>query len=175
LIVAALNLRDDVLKSRYYFKALDDLHFLAGNDAYIETRVSILEKSAKNGIVAIARLHKDFYINAEKISKNHLQHKSDKNFLDHVLAELSNIVHVTKINAEANSFKSEDIVARARLAVDSGDIALATSEIAKLPEIDRQIYAAWIIDAGNYVNSIDAAEEILRYVTRPALGNVGKS
>jgi len=175
LIIAAVNLRDEVLKSRDYIKSLDSLRLIAGHDDYIENRAAILEKSSKDGIATISRLRKEFYINAAKISKLHLQEKTDKNVLDKVLVRLANIVHVTKISASENSSKSEDIIARAMMAVDSGDISLAISEITNLAENDQKIYATWLDDSKNYVSAINAAEEILRYVIRPNLNNTDQS
>ncbi len=165
-------MRDAVVKSVSYAKELDNLVFVASRDEYIKNRVAILKKTAGNGIVQMKVLRKEFDINSEVVLKNKLQDKNNKTFFDKLLLKLSSTIHVTKINAAENSSNVEDIIARARAALNIGDNNLAINQIKTLTETDKKIYASWLDELQDYVSATAAAEEILRYSIRPNISNM---
>ncbi len=164
LIVSAVNLRDAVTKSHEYSHQLESTRVFSMGNSFIESQAEILEKSAKYGVTELSILQQEFYGIAEKLFRKTLDQKPNKSLLDVVALKFSSIVHVRKVTAADDSQKSEDIIARANAAVTSGKLELAILEIAKLSAADQKLLTNWIIKAKDYVNSVDAAEAIFKYV-----------
>jgi hypothetical protein len=174
-VFSAVDLRDEVKRSSNYSKELNNLSFFAGKDEYILKRVATLDKFSRVGIASVKSIKEQCYINADKIAKHNLLENKSNNLINRFIFSLSHFVVVTKVNGQKNSGKVEDVLARACASVESGDLDFAISEVRTLSEPDRKLYAAWLQDAINYVDSINAAEEILRYLKHPLVDSARSS
>lgn len=166
LIIAALGLRDAVKKSKDYDSEIESLRISSKSDDYIEKQISIITKNSKQGIPTLASLQQEFSAISAKMLQQSLLKKQNKSTLDKIALKLSGIVHIRKVDADENSKENEDILARANKAVESGNIQSAIDEVSKLPQSDVETLNNWIRKSKDYISSIAASEEILKYAIR---------
>lgn len=169
--MAAVKLRDAVLQYRPFESELETLEFLSKGDAFLQGNINILKENARYGLSDSSYLKNEFIISANKVIEYARQHKKDKSFFDKAVLKLSSIVDVQKVTGNEDSNKIEDIIARARTAVNANKIDIAINEIqnleSNLTEQKSPNFSHWLEIANNYLITKNAAEDIFHYVTKP--------
>lgn len=166
LIIAAVNLRDAVNNTRSFEHELEMLNLYSNEDPFIRQHVSVLETYSRLGVSNLSSLNEDFNDMADRILNLFRQKKEAPSLLDKAALHFSHFISVRKIGEENNGTDADDIVARAEADLHNHQLQSAIYELQQLDESLRPLVQAWISRANAMLESQEASDAILKYVTR---------
>jgi hypothetical protein len=156
-------LREAVREAKKYESELRTLRSLSKGDNFVEGKVKILEKTAKDGTLPLQVLNSEFVFASEKILRKYREEKPNKSLLDKTALNFAKVVHIRKVSADDRSDRTEDILARSSKYIESGNIELALKEIENLSSSEKELLSSWTPKAEDFVSSHIASEDIFQY------------
>lgn len=166
LILASVKLRDAVNSSKGFESELKELKFFAHDNEDLLQNIAVLEKYVRKGVLSSEDLLKSFDKTASEVISIANKSKKSGTFSDKVMARFGSVVQVRKVNADAQSMRVDDIIARTQNYLLQSDIKNAVSELANLDFDAKNAAANWLEDARAYLDCKAASEEIFFYVSQ---------
>ncbi|MCE3231923.1 MAG: Mitochondrial inner rane protein [Rickettsiaceae bacterium] len=167
MVLSAVRLRDAVRDSHNFSGELSTLHNLAENNAELTELLQGLDKYAQSGVPSVVTIKEEFDPIAHQILTLARSQKANPSLMDKVMIQLSSLVNVTKIDANAQGNQIEDVIARAYNDLIQDDLASAIKELSTLPADTKAIAKNWIEKAEGSLFARNAAEKIFLAVVKP--------
>jgi len=156
--IAFANLRSAVNEGRPYATELDTLGALAPALGDL----GILPAYAEKGIPTVPELARSFAAASDQALAAAAQPAGDS-FLDKMLASAQSLVTIRRIGEAPAGEGAEPTLARAKAALDKGDLAGAVKEIETLGGTAREAFSAWLgaararLGAGEIMTRLEGA------------------
>jgi hypothetical protein len=137
--IAFANLRAAVNEGSPYAAELDTLGALA----HALGDLGILPAYAEKGIPTVPELARSFTASSDKALAAAAQ-PAGNSFLDRMMASAQSLVTVRRIDETPAGEGAEPALARAKAALDKGELAVAVKEVETLDGPAREAFSAWL-------------------------------
>lgn len=169
-VLAVGQLREAVRSGKSFAAALAGLRAIAGDDRDAASAIAVLQPYAAGGVADLATLRTRFAVAAPRIAAAAPQPATG--WIDRVLARLSSLISIRRTGPAAAAGKGpEAVVARAELALDTGDIAGAVKALEGLTGAARDAAAPWLAGARARL----AADAAVATLESEAIGRIGNT
>ena len=167
-VLAVGQLREAVRDGKPFADALSGLRAIAGDDRETAGAIAMLQPYAGGGVADLATLRARFALAAPRIAA--AAPRPAKGWIDRVLARLSSLVSIRRTGPAAAAGKGpEAAVARAEMALDTGDIAGAVRALEGLTGAAGDAAAPWLAGARARL----AADAAVATLESEAIGRIG--
>jgi hypothetical protein len=167
-VLAVGQLREAVRSGRPFAGALSGLRAIAGSDPDVAAAIATLRPLAGSGVADLATLRSRFALAARRIAA--AAPKNGGGWVDRTLGRLSNVISIRRTGPDAVAGHGVDAaVARAEMALDTGDIAGAANALEGLDGAARDAAAPWLAGARARL----AADAAVASLEAEAIGRLG--
>jgi hypothetical protein len=139
IAIAFANLRSALSEGRPYAAELDTIGALAPALGDL----GVLPAYAEKGIPTVPELSRSF-ATAEDSALAATAPAPSGSFLDNLMASAESLVKIKRIDEPATGEGPGAALARAKAALDKGDLALAVKEVETLDGAPRDAFSAWL-------------------------------
>jgi len=164
--IAFANLRAAISEGRPFATELDTISTLAPS----ATNLGALPAYAEKGIPTEPELARSFDAAKQAALATAAPPNSSGSLLDSLMTSAESLVKIRRVDATATGDTPGAVLARAKAALDKGDLATAVKEVGTLQGVPRDAFSSWLDQARARLG----ADETLRRLESLLLVSVGE-
>lgn len=163
ILYYAVRLHEIVKANKNCTFELQDVKKHLSHEAILKDALSKIESLCKNEPISWDKLQKDFVQMSISVNKQLFLKQEDASLLNKIKGKIIENVKLQKIKADEYSYKPEDLLAKASLALDNNDLDKAIIYVKQLPDGFKEHAVIWLKNAEDYDLLHNATQQIFDF------------